>query len=469
MERSKPYMKKILKAVVLTAVIAALLTVSAFASDYDHCADALHDLGLFSGTDAGYELDRAPNRAETAVMLVRMLGQEQNARQLTYSAPFTDVPQWAQPYVQYLYDNGLASGASANIFGSGELCTAQQYTAFLLRALGYSDKAGGDFTYMNALEFGQRIGLVDAFNCNTDNFLRDNVVAMSYTALATAPKSGEADLLTKLVNTGAVKDAKGYDKLFQTFRDYGKALSESNSSTTIAMIADVKANIQSSGINMMDMNMKMDLSMKIDQNNIDKSKMAIIMDMEGRYSDELVNAGFVDPSQASEKTRMAVYFTDGYAYVNSDGQKVKTAASAKDFYDEYMTAAAAAEEKNYPICVYRELTATTSGNTTTYHAVLADGPYNSLFVQLLDMAEQQEGAPSDASMTCDDIILDATVRNGAAVRSKLAMVMHVTEDGETMDVAMDMDIHDFKFGSAVNVALPGDLNTYLDVTGLYEE
>ena len=66
-------MKRFVKTLALIAVLAAVLTVSVFAADFEHCADALKELGLFQGTSQGYELDRAPNRAEAGVMLVLSL------------------------------------------------------------------------------------------------------------------------------------------------------------------------------------------------------------------------------------------------------------------------------------------------------------------------------------------------------------------------------------------------------------
>lgn len=75
-KRKENYMKRICKTLLLAAVIMALLAATAFAADFTHCADALKDLGLFSGSDKGYELDRAPTRLEAGVMLVRLLGAE---------------------------------------------------------------------------------------------------------------------------------------------------------------------------------------------------------------------------------------------------------------------------------------------------------------------------------------------------------------------------------------------------------
>ena len=46
-----------------------------FASYEEEAADALNSLGLFSGSEAGYELERTPTRAEALVMLLRLTGQ----------------------------------------------------------------------------------------------------------------------------------------------------------------------------------------------------------------------------------------------------------------------------------------------------------------------------------------------------------------------------------------------------------
>ena len=107
-------------------------------------------------------------------MLVRLLGAEEEAQALEYTAPYTDLEGWEAPYVQYLYDNGLTNGTSATTFEPEGQCSAQMYTTVLLRALGYSDAADGDFTYADAVDFGTSIGLVDIANCDASNFLRDH-------------------------------------------------------------------------------------------------------------------------------------------------------------------------------------------------------------------------------------------------------------------------------------------------------
>lgn len=216
-------MNKWLRAVCVGAAAAAMLTASAFAANYTNCADSLHEMGLFQGTQNGYDLDRTPTRAEAAVMLVRLLGKEAEAKALTYTAPFTDLKGWEKPYVQYLYSNGLANGTNRTTFNPTGKCTAQMYAVFLLRALGYSDTA--DFSYANAIETAREQGIYDTGIINVQNFLRDDAAAASYTALSVSPKNSEGTLLDQLVGENAITeaDAKRYQSLFSTYAQYREA------------------------------------------------------------------------------------------------------------------------------------------------------------------------------------------------------------------------------------------------------
>ena len=216
-------MNKWLRAVCVGAAAAAMLTASAFAANYTNCADSLHEMGLFQGTQNGYDLDRTPTRAEAAVMLVRLLGKEAEAKALTYTAPFTDLKGWEKPYVQYLYSNGLANGTNRTTFHPTGKCTAQMYAVFLLRALGYSDTA--DFSYANAIETAREQGIYDTGIINTQNFLRDDAAAASYTVLSVSPKNSEGTLLDQLVSENAITeaDAKRYQSLFSSYAQYREA------------------------------------------------------------------------------------------------------------------------------------------------------------------------------------------------------------------------------------------------------
>ncbi len=219
-------LNKVLRSLFCGAALTGALTCASLAADFAPCADTLHSLGLFEGTGSGYALDRAPTRAEAAVMLVRLLGQEDAARELTYTAPFTDLAAWEQPYIQYLYDNGLTQGTSATAWSPEDKCDAQMFAAFLLRSLGYSD-AAGDFSYANAVGAAETLGVYDPAAVDTELFNRDDAAAASYTALAVSPKGEEGTLLDRLTEQGAVETAAAapVKRLFANYESY-RAMTE---------------------------------------------------------------------------------------------------------------------------------------------------------------------------------------------------------------------------------------------------
>lgn len=437
-----------------------MLCIPALASDFDHCADALNDLGLFQGTDAGYELDRAPNRLEAGAMLVRLLGKEDVARQLDYTAPFTDVPDWAKPYVQYLYENGLTSGATATTFGGNDLCTAQQYATFLLRALGYSDQPGGDFTYTDALSFAQTVGVADDVNCSTETFLRDNMVAMSYTALSIAPKSGEADLLTKLVSDGSIPDAKGYDKKFQLFREYC-AINTSDDTESMSMRMEMDMDMKMGALNLMTGTVKADIGMAADLNHMDQTKMALEMAMKMKIDDDFAAAAEIPPEEANAEMKIACYYTNGYLYFNMDGMKLKASMSFEDAMTQ-VTDTDQLTNTVFPISLLEDISADTANGTTTYHITYSDGVMNGIAELAMGMMEDKNVQSS--AVKFHGVHYDITVKNGQPISMDMTMGMQVTEAGDTMDMNVHAKIYDIRTGSTVRVVLPSDLDAYVEMT-----
>lgn len=160
----------------------------------------LKALGLFSGvSDTNFDLERAPSRTEVLVMLIRVLGEEKAVKEGTWEHPFTDVAEWANPYVGYAYEKGLTKGVSATKFGTDN-ASAATYLTFVLRALGYSD-ADGDFAWDNPYPLAKGLGLLPSF-VDTENFWRADIVSVSYAALAVDLKGTATMLAEKLIDAG---------------------------------------------------------------------------------------------------------------------------------------------------------------------------------------------------------------------------------------------------------------------------
>ena len=189
-------MKRFLTILLTTLALAGLLCVTASAASFDGPAAELAAIGMLKGSASeGFALDKAPTRTQAAIMLVRLFGAEEEAK-AAYAAgeltcPFTDVDETAAPFAAWLADKGLISGTSASVFGGGDLCTGKAYTIFLLRALGYRDNV--DFTSANAQEFAMSLGLLDT-SLLTGEFLRDDLVALTYQALGMRSEEHTSEL-----------------------------------------------------------------------------------------------------------------------------------------------------------------------------------------------------------------------------------------------------------------------------------
>lgn len=186
---------------------------AAYTTEYKDEADILNALGLFKGTESGYELGRPPSRTEALVMLIRLLGREAEAEASKDTHPFTDVPAWADRYVAWAYANRLTQGMSETIFDGGSNASARMFLTFVLRALGYDDNKG-DFSYDEATDKAEEIGLISKgeYENSDSGFLRDDCVHICFEALKTKLKSGDLTLAEKLVSMGAVskEDAEKY-------------------------------------------------------------------------------------------------------------------------------------------------------------------------------------------------------------------------------------------------------------------
>ncbi len=247
-------MKRFLTLLAVVLTLTAALTITASASDFDAVADDLAAIGMFRGTAAGYELDRAPKRSEAAIMLVRLYGAEETAKAAyeagAISHPFTDVSPTASPAVAWLYTNGITKGTTATTFGSAQPCSAKMYCAFLLRALGYED--GKDFRYARCLDFAQEKGFYDSVLFAGD-FLRDDLAALTYQGLAADLADGSTYLLDSLVKSGAIdaKAASPMIKTIDTYRSMEAATADMDDDAIemdIDMTMDMKASVDALGI-----------------------------------------------------------------------------------------------------------------------------------------------------------------------------------------------------------------------------
>lgn len=199
-------MKKILSlflALTLIVALGAAPASAAFVSGTE-AVSALETLGLVRGTGAGFEPERPATRAETAVMLLRLLGLEDEAEESELPCPFYDAG-WAASYLAFAADRGLVQGRTRWYFGRDDAVTARETAVLLLRALGYID--GEDFTWETALAFSDSIGLTHGEYTAAGEFLREDLALLCCTALSLPPKGGGETLIESLYLRGKVSGA----------------------------------------------------------------------------------------------------------------------------------------------------------------------------------------------------------------------------------------------------------------------
>ena len=157
--------------------------------DYNAMARAIRTLHMFRGTTIGYgegfELEEPATRIQALIMFIRVLGEEEEALAWTGEIPFGDVLDWARPYVGYAYEKGYTNGTGPVTFSPDMAATANQYTEFVLRAMGYSSTANIDLsdTLQRAYYDGVLTeGEVEALG-SLNAFTRAELVYISYYAL----------------------------------------------------------------------------------------------------------------------------------------------------------------------------------------------------------------------------------------------------------------------------------------------
>lgn len=215
-----------MKKFVSACLMAGLLTCAAGAAqvgtidnnypgDTEAQAQMLYDLGLFKGTDKGFALEKSMTRAEASVMLTRLLGAEKTALAGNWKHPFTDVPQWADKYVGWLYQNGLTKGVSATLYGSQRNVTCDQYCIFLTRAHLDADSYQGT-AFVDNDEVRQT---------DEEGFIRGDAVSLSARLLGTnyAKNGDESDrsVAKKLIDDGVFTEEQFKNAAWDVLpRDY---------------------------------------------------------------------------------------------------------------------------------------------------------------------------------------------------------------------------------------------------------
>ena len=159
--------RKILSAILASIIIFSVFPQTGSAADVDErsmAVDYVTSTKIFVGDANGnLNLESGLTRAELAVLLVRLRGDEETVKadikNYSMDCYFTDVPEWAKPSVGYCAGEGLMVGYSLFSFGPNDKVTPQQACTVLLRHMGFPET---DWSYQTAVSKATSTGITPA-------------------------------------------------------------------------------------------------------------------------------------------------------------------------------------------------------------------------------------------------------------------------------------------------------------------
>lgn len=124
------------------------------------------------------------NRMELAVLLTRLHGgAETNPHNYTWACYYTDVPQWAMPYVGYCTAMLLVSGYGNQVYGAYDPVTPAAVCTVILRACGYEDGEDKVWSYNTACSYAVSLGLISQSTAQAPTITRGEMAVLIYRAL----------------------------------------------------------------------------------------------------------------------------------------------------------------------------------------------------------------------------------------------------------------------------------------------
>jgi len=145
-------------------------------------------LGIFDGyEDGSFGPEKVVTRAEAAVVIAKILhGADIDPTNFAGAGKFTDVPAWAEGWVNLVSSLGIIVGYGDGKFGPNDEVTTVQFATMLLKALGYytADDALGTDWALTVTSKATALGLYgDMALAMNEGLTRENVAEMTFNAL----------------------------------------------------------------------------------------------------------------------------------------------------------------------------------------------------------------------------------------------------------------------------------------------
>ena len=217
-------LKRALSLLLSSTMVLGMLVMGSSAASYKdvtseynkEAIDVMEAVSVMVGDENGnFNPDQKVTRAQMAVVMANLLDLKVDDFKNAV-LPFTDVPEWARPFVAACYADGITAGTSATTYGSNDTVTAAQAGLMMLKALGYFQNQGdfgGDWQ-LAAVKQASKIDLYDGINAGATTALTRNEVAqlglntLEATMVEPDGTSGSIDLGDIVIDLGGTKYAE---------------------------------------------------------------------------------------------------------------------------------------------------------------------------------------------------------------------------------------------------------------------
>ena len=147
-------------------------------NDHQEAIEVLQAVGIMTGDQNGnFNPDGSITRNEMAVIMAHLLNLNYDYYRGTN--PFTDVPEWAAPYVAACAAEGVVAGIGNGQYGGNQKVTAAEASLMIMKALGYFQNAedfGTDWQ-VATIRQASYINLFDKIDSNAESALTRGQVA----------------------------------------------------------------------------------------------------------------------------------------------------------------------------------------------------------------------------------------------------------------------------------------------------
>ena len=224
-------LKRALSLAVASVMLLGMMVVGSGAVSYDdvtsehntEAIEVLQAIGAMVGDGESFNPDQNVTREEMAVIMCNLLDYTVSSYQgLTR---FTDVSDWARPYVEACYTNSIIAGYSDTQFGGSDPVTTGQAGLMIMKALGYFQEMGdfGADWLVATVSQGAQIELFDGVDKGANEALtRNDVAQMVLNALQSdcvriashdLVADGNGGFTTRAVYTARTSDNSKYSKI----------------------------------------------------------------------------------------------------------------------------------------------------------------------------------------------------------------------------------------------------------------